>query len=122
MNFNHLEWLVASADRNLDVLGARLDDFEEGTNTQLDTGIVRVGRLVRVVLLQELSDCVGAAADGVRLPLVVGAARVGLVQVRGAVIVEADNDRRQAEWTSTTALGVFLNKPGFNYGVFPIKP
>ena len=42
-----------------------------------------------VVLLKELPDGLGVPPDGVRLPLGVGAAGIGLVEARCLVVVEA---------------------------------
>ena len=52
-------------------------------------GVVLTDHLVAdVVLLQELPDSLGVSADGVGLPLGVGAAGVGLVQAGCAVVIE----------------------------------
>ena len=57
-------------------------------DSKLD-GVILADHLVAdIVLLQELTDSLGVPADGVGLPLGVGAARVGLVQAGCAVIVK----------------------------------
>ena len=52
-------------------------------------GVVLADHLVAdVVLLQKLPDSLGVPADGVGLPLGVGAAGVGLIQAGCAVVIE----------------------------------
>jgi hypothetical protein len=61
-----------------------------------------------VVLLQELAHSFGVAPDGVGLPLVVGAAGVGLVELGRLVVVEPGDEAGDAEGTATVGLGVPL--------------
>ena len=65
-----------------------LPDLEERLDGELDGGGLRLHLLRAVALLQELAHGLGVPPDRVSLPLVVGAAGVGLVQAGRLVVVE----------------------------------
>ena len=59
-------------------------------------------------MLENDTHGLGAPADGVGLPLGVGAGGVGLVEVGRAVVVEAGEQARDAKGTATRGLSVLL--------------
>lgn len=98
------------------------EDTYSGTIFDPPQGPVRPPQLVLIKKnhLQELFDQLGVAAGGVGLPLVIDAGRLGLEQVRRAVVVEAGDQARYAERSAPVALRVLLldggHEPGYVLG------
>lgn len=65
----HCNFVETVHDANLDVLGTGLDNFQKTLDRQFDRFVTR--HIILVVLLEELSDCFGRAADGIRLLIVI---------------------------------------------------
>ena len=98
-------------DGEVDVLGAGLDDLEQAADRQLDR---RRRVLVRLpVLLEELADRLGRMPDRVRLPRRVDARGLRQIETRRRVVlVEADDETRDAERADTAGLGIALLDAG----------
>lgn len=63
--YTHLNLVKPVHHRNLNVLGSRLHDLQQGLDGELDGLVSR--EIVSVVLLEELSDRFRGASDGVGL-------------------------------------------------------
>ena len=63
----YLEWFTPLHDGHLHVLATRLDDFQQGLQREFDALVVIGHQLVCVVLLKELPNRLGTAANCVCL-------------------------------------------------------
>ena len=122
----HGDLAVALHDVDLDVLGARLNDFEQALDRELDGLVPR--QVVLVVLFEEFADGFGGPTNSVclqirlsyrmgtsrcrpplYLPCTVDASRLSLVEPGSGVVgVETDDEGRHSEWPDTSRLCVFL--------------
>lgn len=106
-----LKDVVRTQYRDLDVLGARLDDFQQGLYRQLYS--VFIAEIVYIVFFQEIADGLGGAANGMGLPRVEDAGGFCLVQLGdGVVRVEAGDDGGDSKGTDAAGLGVALLDAG----------
>ena len=69
--------------------------FEQGFDGEFDRAGLGFHGLRGVILLQEFLNGFGASAGGVGLPGVVRAGRIGQVQIRSAVHIEAALNREE---------------------------
>merc|ERR1712064_103526 len=99
VHLHHPHLLPLAHHADLKVLSPALHNLKERLNRQLHCAFLGGDFVGGITLLQKLPHSLGVAADGVSLPLVVGAAGIGLVEARCLVIVEPCDETRNAEWS-----------------------